>query len=56
MVERGEEGTAEERVDGGDSCGGGMGLKELREVARNRSAWRALTTTVDRIRRIDGTR
>ena len=44
-------------VDGGDDGGnGGVGLEELREVVRNRGAWRMLTMTVARIQRIDGTR
>ena len=57
-VQRGEEenSTTEEKVDGGDTGGKGMGLEDLREVARNRSAWRILTITVARIQRVDGTR
>src|SRR6218665_1282075 len=47
-VQRGaeEDSTTEEKVDGGDTGGKGMGLEDLREVVRNRSVWRMLTITV----------
>ena len=35
---------------------GALGLEELREVVRDRSAWRMLSMTVARSQRIDGKR
>src|SRR6218665_302835 len=51
-----EEGTAEERWMEKIMARTAMSLEELREVVRNRSAWRMLTMMVARIQRINGTR